>query len=65
MSDNRKVRGPQDRLRINIHEDYEVRYWTKTLGVSEEKLKTLVAKHGDSVKEIRRVLHIVDRKRVA
>ncbi|MDB6135350.1 MAG: hypothetical protein JWM59_3593, partial [Verrucomicrobiales bacterium] len=37
MSDNPKDRGPQDRSRINVNEDYEVRYWTKELGVSGER----------------------------
>ena len=31
---------------INTHEKYQVEYWTKALGVSEEKLKELVAKYG-------------------
>jgi Protein of unknown function (DUF3606) len=64
MPDNKTIRGPQDQLRINVHEDHEVRYWAKALGVTEEKLKELVTKHGVSAKEIRRVLHIPDRKRV-
>ncbi|HEX7288508.1 MAG TPA: DUF3606 domain-containing protein [Candidatus Angelobacter sp.] len=65
MSDNKNILGPQDQRRVNIHEDYEVRYWTKALHVSKEKLKELVAKHGDSAQELRRVLHIPDRKRKA
>lgn len=42
MADDRKERGPQDRARINIHEDYEVRYWTRAFGVSAEELKRAV-----------------------
>jgi hypothetical protein len=29
MADDKTNRGPQDRTRINLSEDYEVRYWTK------------------------------------
>ncbi|MDB5924558.1 MAG: hypothetical protein JWN13_3494 [Betaproteobacteria bacterium] len=34
MPDDRKNRGQQDRNRIDVNEDYELRYWTKELGVS-------------------------------
>jgi hypothetical protein len=33
MADDRSLRGPQDRQRINLSEDYEVAYWSKN-GVS-------------------------------
>jgi len=42
MSDDKMKRGPQDGQRINMNEDYEVRYWTKKLGVSEEELQRAV-----------------------
>jgi hypothetical protein len=29
MSDDKSNRGPADRARINVNEDYEVAYWTK------------------------------------
>ena len=38
MADDKTNRGPQDRSRINMHEDYEVRYWTEALGVSPPRL---------------------------
>jgi hypothetical protein len=46
MADDRNERGPQDRARINIHEDYEVRYWTRAFGVSAEELKRAVQAAG-------------------
>ena len=46
MSDDTNNRGPQDRQRINVNEDYEVRWWTKELGVSEEQLRAAVAQAG-------------------
>ena len=36
MADDRSLRGPQDRQRINLSEDYEVAYWSKKWGVSRE-----------------------------
>ncbi len=56
MSDDRHKRGSQDRKRISLSEDYEVRYWTKELGVSKEKLTELVERHGNSVDKIREAL---------
>lgn len=56
MADDKTKRGPADRSRINVHEPYELEYWTKELGVSAAKLKELVAKHGVMVATIRGVL---------
>jgi hypothetical protein len=56
MSDDKTDRGGQDRARINLSEDYEVRYWTKELGVSEDELIRLVHRHGSSVDKIRQAL---------
>ena len=44
MADDLKDRGAQDRSRISMHEEHEVRYWTKALGVSKEELASAVAK---------------------
>jgi endo-alpha-1,4-polygalactosaminidase (GH114 family) len=30
MADDRSIRDAADRSRINMQEDYEVRYWTQT-----------------------------------
>ena len=38
MADDLENRGAQDRSRVNVHEDYEVRYWTKKKGVTKEEL---------------------------
>jgi hypothetical protein len=34
MPDDRSKPGGQDRRRINVNEDYEVRDWSKKFGVS-------------------------------
>jgi hypothetical protein len=56
MSDDKTKRGAQDRSRISLSEDYEVRYWTEALGVSKERLEELVRKHGNSAEKIRKAL---------
>ncbi len=53
MSDDLTNRGPQDRARINVNEDHELRYWTKELGVSEERLREAVKAVGVSVEAVR------------
>lgn len=42
MSDDKNKIGSPDRDRINVHEDYEVRHWTKKFGVSASELKEAV-----------------------
>jgi hypothetical protein len=54
--DDLNKRGPQDRSRINIREEWEVRYWTKELGVSADELKRLVTIHGNSVEKVRQAI---------
>lgn len=56
MADDRTKRGAQDRSRISLSEDYEVRYWTEALGVTRERLEELVRKHGNSAEKIREAL---------
>jgi hypothetical protein len=51
MSDNLQNRGQQDRSRINLHEKWEVQYWTKELGVTEEELAKAVEEAGSSSAE--------------
>ncbi|MCS3505028.1 DUF3606 domain-containing protein [Achromobacter sp. JUb104] len=53
MSDDLTNRGPQDRARINVNEDHELRYWTKELGVSEQRLKEAVKSVGVSVEAVK------------
>jgi hypothetical protein len=53
MSDNLQERGPQDRSRINVHEEWELRYWTKELGLSADELRQAVKDAGTSVKAVR------------
>ncbi|MFT4118383.1 DUF3606 domain-containing protein [Bradyrhizobium sp.] len=56
MSDNLKERAPQDASRISLSEDWEVRYWTKALGITKERLEQLVKDHGNSAAAVRSAL---------
>lgn len=56
MSDDLKNRGYQDRARINVNEDHELRYWTKELAVSEAQLKEAVKAVGVSVEAVKKHL---------
>ena len=53
MSDDKINRRGQDRSRINLSEDYEVRYWTEALGISEQRLRNAVAEVGNSADKVR------------
>lgn len=48
MPDDKTNRGPQDRSRISLSEDYEVQYWTDKLGVSKAQLEEVVRQVGPS-----------------
>lgn len=41
-----------DRARINIHEGYELDYWSNKFGVSKDKLKAVVQTVGSSAREV-------------
>ena len=56
MADDKNNRGPQDRARINLTEDYEVRYWTQKFGVSKTELEKAVAKVGESAAAVAQAL---------
>jgi hypothetical protein len=53
MSDDKSNRGGQDRSRINLNEDYEVRYWCREFGIAPGRLRELVGQLGDSAETIR------------
>ena len=49
--DNSATRGPADRTRINISQDYEVKYWTSKFGITVEQLQEAVSEAGSSSTE--------------
>ncbi|MEJ8837166.1 DUF3606 domain-containing protein [Ramlibacter sp. AN1133] len=56
MSDDKSKAQGQDRQRINVNEDYELRDWSKKFGVTPEELKRAVAKVGDRANDVEREL---------
>ncbi|HET6804416.1 MAG TPA: DUF3606 domain-containing protein [Frateuria sp.] len=56
MSDNLNDRGPADRARVNVNEDYEARYWANKWGVSQDELRTAVARVGVMADDVERAL---------
>ena len=49
---NETLSRPVDRARINVHEVYEVEYWTKKFGCNAEQLKAAVKNVGVMAKDI-------------
>jgi Protein of unknown function (DUF3606) len=58
MPDNLQNRGPQDRSRVNLNEEWELKYWTKEFRVSEDELRKAVRKVGPSVESVRKELKV-------
>jgi hypothetical protein len=56
MADDRSVRGDADRKRINMQEEYEVRYWTQKWKVSREQLAAAVRAVGVMAADVARKL---------
>jgi len=56
MADDKTMRGPQDRSKIALGEDYEVEYWTERFGVSRERLEQAVKAVGNSADAVERHL---------
>lgn len=52
MADDKTLRGPQDRSRISMSEDYEVEYWTNQFGVSRDELQKAVDAVGSSASAV-------------
>jgi hypothetical protein len=52
MADDRSKRGAADRDRINMNEEYEVRYWTQKWKVSPDQLAAAVHEVGVMVSDV-------------
>ncbi len=53
MADDKTNRGPRDRSRIDVNEDYELDYWTGELGVDQQTLKNAVRAVGPVADKVR------------
>ncbi|SEJ33126.1 DUF3606 domain-containing protein [Frateuria terrea] len=56
MSDDLNNRGPADRSRVNLNEDYEARYWANKWGVSQDELRAAVERVGVMADDVERAL---------
>lgn len=56
MSDDKSKSQGQDRLRVNIHQDYELRDWAQSLNTTPERVKEAVAAVGDRAEKVREYL---------
>ena len=56
MADDKDKSGGQDRTRINVNQDYELRDWAKKFGVSEEELKKAVQAVGTVAADVEKHL---------
>ena len=52
MANDKTNRGQPDRSKINMSEDYEVKYWTRHLGTTREELQKVVDRVGNSAKAV-------------
>lgn len=58
MADDKSKSGGQDRQRINLNEDYEIRDWAKKFAVTQDELRQAVAKVGDRAVDVERYLKV-------
>lgn len=58
MSDDKNQTGGQDRKRISLSDDYEVRDWSEKFGVTPERLREAVGKVGNQAEDVERELTV-------
>lgn len=56
MADDLTKRGGQDRTRINVNEEHELRYWRERFGVSADALREAVKAVGVEVSAVEKHL---------
>lgn len=56
MSDDKSNSSGQDRKRISLNEDYEVRDWAKKFGVSVSELQAAVGRVGPMADDVEQEL---------
>lgn len=56
MADDLNNRGPQDRARVNVNEDHEVRYWCGKFGCTEDELRAAVDRVGVMAADVEQAL---------
>ncbi len=56
MTGSLSRRHPQDASRINVHEDWELRYWSDRWNVPRQQLMDTIKRVGLQVREVARAL---------
>ena len=56
MADDLHNRGPRDRARVNVHETWELEYWSKKWGVTHQQLRAAVSAVGVMSADVARYL---------
>lgn len=56
MLGNQETQDLRSKRLISLEQEYEIRYWTKSLRVTEEYLRQLIAKYGPNEMTIREAL---------
>lgn len=57
MTDNLKIKAPEDPTKINLNQSWEVSYWTTKFGITEVKLRQAVKAVGVLVVDVKRWLN--------
>ena len=57
MADDPQQRGGQDRTRIDVSQEYELRDWSKKFGVTPERLQEAVKAVGDQASKVEEFLN--------
>ncbi len=58
MPDDLTKTRPQDSQRINLSQDYEIRYWCKKFRCTEKELRDAVSLVGDSATAVQTYLSL-------
>ncbi len=56
MADDPSLRGRQDRARIDVHQQHELRHWSHKFGVTEDELRKAVEAVGPMADDVERRL---------
>jgi hypothetical protein len=56
VPDDKTKTRPQDAAKVNVHEKYELEYWTKEFGVTPDQLRAAVARVGTSARAVEQQL---------
>jgi predicted RNA-binding protein YlqC (UPF0109 family) len=56
--DSKSLVGRDDRSKINIAEEAQVKIWTRRLGVSKDDLEKAIDKVGNSVAAVKKQLEV-------